>query len=82
MVTLPNTVVDPSWYFNNGASTHVTNNLDNLSFKSNYHGHDKVIVGNGQALCIQNVGYSSLPSFFKTFHLINILHCPKITTKS
>ena len=73
MVALPNTIADPSWYFDSGASTHVTNNPDNLSFKSYYNGHDKVTVGNGQGLCIQNVGYSSLPFFLKTLHLINIL---------
>lgn len=79
MVALPNIVTNPSWYFDNGASTHVTNNQDNLSFKFDYHGHDKVTIGNGQGLCIQNIGYSSLLSFLKTLHLWNILHCPKIT---
>ena len=79
MVALPNIVTNPSWYFNNGASAHVTNNQDNLSFKFDYHGHDKVTIGNGQGLCIQNIGYSSLLSFLKTLHLWNILHCPKIT---
>ncbi|WJZ85480.1 hypothetical protein VitviT2T_005014 [Vitis vinifera] len=48
MVALPNTIADPSWYFDSGASTHVTNNPDNLSFKSYYNGHDKVTVGNDQ----------------------------------
>lgn len=69
MVALPNIVTNPSWYFDNGASTHVTNNQDNLSFKFDYHGHDKVTIGNGQGLCIQNIGYSSLLSFLKTLHL-------------
>ncbi|RVW84221.1 hypothetical protein CK203_045277 [Vitis vinifera] len=50
MVALPNTIADPSWYFDSGASTHVTNNPDNLSFKSYYNGHDKVTVGNDQVL--------------------------------
>ena len=69
MVALPNTVANPPWYFDGSASNHITNNLDNLNFKSYSNGLDKVTVGNGQGLCIQNVGYSSLPYFLKTLQL-------------
>ncbi|KAK6164044.1 hypothetical protein DH2020_000908 [Rehmannia glutinosa] len=30
------TPVDPNWYFDSGASTHVTTEMDNLSFKSHF----------------------------------------------
>lgn len=65
MVVSPNTAVNPSWYFN---SVHWTM-WPNLSIEFDYNGLDKLTMGNGHVLCIQNVSYSSLPSFFKTLHL-------------
>ncbi|KAK1666963.1 hypothetical protein QYE76_055122 [Lolium multiflorum] len=40
--------VDPSWYADTGATDHLTNELDKLHMKENYHGKDHVHTANGQ----------------------------------
>lgn len=72
-------MVDPSWYFDSGATNHITNDLTNLSLKYEFTGGERLTVGNGQGLPIKHIGHSFLPSHPKNLHLINILHCPKIT---
>ena len=42
--------VDPSWYVDSGASTHVTHDLKSLSQVSEYGGQDALIVGDGSGL--------------------------------
>ncbi|CAN1243573.1 hypothetical protein LINPERPRIM_LOCUS5731, partial [Linum perenne] len=41
------TVIDPAWYFDMGATDHVTPDLEKLSISSDYSGRDKLQVGNG-----------------------------------
>ncbi|CAN1152414.1 Retrovirus-related Pol polyprotein from transposon RE1 [Linum perenne] len=41
-------VVDPSWYFDTGATDHVTPDLGRLYFTDDYTGVDKLQVGDGQ----------------------------------
>ncbi|CAN0843601.1 Retrovirus-related Pol polyprotein from transposon RE1 [Linum grandiflorum] len=41
------TIVDPSWYFDSGATDHVTPDLGNLNLGEAYTGGDKLQVGNG-----------------------------------
>lgn len=36
-----------NWHADTGATNHRTNDLTNLSIHSNYHGKDKVSIGNG-----------------------------------
>ncbi|CAN0915865.1 Retrovirus-related Pol polyprotein from transposon RE1, partial [Linum grandiflorum] len=40
------TMVDPSWYFDSGATDHVTPDLAKLSLVDDYNGNDKLQVGN------------------------------------
>ncbi|KAJ0035020.1 hypothetical protein Pint_25237 [Pistacia integerrima] len=64
-----------------GASTHITNDLNTLSLKSEYQGLEKVTVGNGQVLNITHYGKGFLNSSCSTPILLkNILVVPKITT--
>ncbi|KAJ0106301.1 hypothetical protein Patl1_17588 [Pistacia atlantica] len=63
-----------------GASTHITNNLSNLSLKSEYQGPKKMTMGNGQALNITHYGKGFINSSCSTPILLkNILVVPKIT---
>ncbi|CAN1153111.1 Retrovirus-related Pol polyprotein from transposon RE1 [Linum perenne] len=41
-------VVDPTWYFDSGATDHVTPDPDNLTFTDDYTGTDKLQVGDGK----------------------------------
>lgn len=76
MATASNTAIignsDP-WLTNSGASDHITTNLHNLSFQSQYKGSDQIAVGNGQSLPINHIGNSSLSTKFHKFQLINVL---------
>ena len=78
----PESVIDPSWYLDSGATNHITSDINNLSIRSNYKGTDKLIVGNGHKLDISHVGDTLVQSHtqpFKKLHLKNILHVPQIT---
>ncbi|KAL6341686.1 hypothetical protein AAG906_032807 [Vitis piasezkii] len=63
------------------ATNHVTNDLSNLNFGSEYHGRNKIHMGNGAGLMIVHSGFSSL--YFsnspRVFSLCNLLHVPHIT---
>ena len=65
----------------NGASTHVTVDLHNLSTKADYNGKEKLIVSNGSKLDISHIGSSIIESHSsqKPLFLKNILHVPDIT---
>ncbi|CAM8884499.1 unnamed protein product [Rhodiola kirilowii] len=43
----PSQLVDPAWYFDTGATNHVTSDFGNLSVTSDYSGNDGLQVGNG-----------------------------------
>lgn len=50
--TTVDTVGDPSWYVDSGASHHITNNLNNLQQAKRYTGKENLIVRNGDRLHI------------------------------
>lgn len=50
---------DQIWYIDTGATDHITFDVGNLSFCSDYHGLDKVSIGNGLGLCISHIGFST-----------------------
>ncbi|CAN1180953.1 Retrovirus-related Pol polyprotein from transposon RE1 [Linum perenne] len=41
------TVIDPAWYFDTGATDHVTPDISKLTMTEDYDGNDKLQVGNG-----------------------------------
>ena len=53
-------IVDYGWYLDSGATHHLTNNMENLHFKEEYKGTDKLIIGNGQGLSISHIGHAFL----------------------
>lgn len=75
----PSTIVDPAWYFDSGASHHVTPDLANLSINSEYNGDDQLVVGNGIPLNISHIGSKVLSASPKSVKLSNILVVPKLT---
>ncbi|KAF7839910.1 Retrovirus-related Pol polyprotein from transposon TNT 1-94 [Senna tora] len=82
MYAAPETLYDPAWYPDSGASNHVTAYGHNLASSSDYSGGDQLHVGNGTGLDIKHVGNSSVVSSFNpkiSLHLRNLLHVPSIT---
>ncbi|PKU79614.1 hypothetical protein MA16_Dca021727 [Dendrobium catenatum] len=53
---------DSSWFLDSGASTHLTNSLDNLSISTPYHGSDGVTIGDDSSINIANTGAGILPT--------------------
>ena len=68
---------DP-WLANSGTSDHLTANLSNLATPSQYKGPEQVIVGNGQAVPINHIGNTTLPTKYHNFILKDVLHVPRI----
>ncbi|CAH9104736.1 unnamed protein product, partial [Cuscuta epithymum] len=79
------TVLDPSWYFDTGATDHVTPDIGKISLADTYTGDDKLQVGNGNHLSISHIGSCSLqnlclPSVFVVPNLTkNLLSVSKLT---
>ena len=44
------------WFLDSGATSHITNNPDNLDVSTVYAGNERVLVGNGQSLPISHKG--------------------------
>lgn len=55
-------VGDSNWYFDSGASNHVTADASSLPFPFEFQGRDKLIVGNGCGLPISPIGSTVLNS--------------------
>ena len=66
----------PSWLIDSGATSHITNDVANISSPTPYTGEDKVYVGDGKGLSIHNVGSSYLHTHSASFKLQNVLHVP------
>ncbi|XP_068304340.1 uncharacterized protein [Pyrus communis] len=66
----------PSWLLDSGATSHITNDIANLSVSSPYTGEDKVDIGDGKGLSIKNIGSSYLHTPHTDFKLGNVLHVP------
>jgi histone deacetylase 1/2 len=71
--------VDPSWYADTAATDHITNTLENLTMKEQYHGKDHVHTANGAGMRITHIGQSLIPTSSHSLQLRNILHVPSVT---
>lgn len=76
--TVMSTPTGGNWFFDSGATSHVTNDLSNLSVQHPYTGGTGVMVGNGSTLPITHSGKGILPTPSTSFSLSNILHVPSI----
>jgi histone deacetylase 1/2 len=68
--------VDTNWYQDSGATHHITGELNNLTLRDAYKGHDTVNTANGQGMNISHIGHSVVRNPTQDFHLRNILHVP------
>jgi len=66
--------VDSNWYMDNGATNHITSDLDKLIVRDKYHGGDQVHTANGSGMRISHVGHGILHSPSTNLSLKNILH--------
>lgn len=64
------------WYFDSGATHHITNNLQNLANPQPTSGTDGIMVGNGSHLQVSHIGEGLLPTPSKQFQLPHVLHTP------
>lgn len=76
--TAPETVTDPSWYLDNGASHHVTHNPNMMQQVDNTNGNTYLVVGNGHSLPVSCTGTTKIELPSKPLVLKNILHTPQI----
>nr|KYP50444.1 Retrovirus-related Pol polyprotein from transposon TNT 1-94 [Cajanus cajan] len=78
-VASPSTVEDLDWYFDSGASNHVTYDQNKVQEVNENDGKSFLTVGNGANLKIIACGDSSLDTQQKSLNLKDILYVPKIT---
>jgi histone deacetylase 1/2 len=71
--------VDPSWYIDTGATDHITSELDKLTFRERYNGHDQVHTASGSGMDIHHVGQSTIHTPCDKLVLKDILHVPNAT---
>ncbi|PKU79142.1 Retrovirus-related Pol polyprotein from transposon TNT 1-94 [Dendrobium catenatum] len=67
------------WYIDSGASSHMTNNIDNLDSYNTYTGHDSVTLGDGRTVPIAHTGSGILPTPSRKLFLSNLLHLPSLS---
>jgi hypothetical protein len=73
-----NNTSDSNWYFDSGATDHLTADLDRLSFQERYNGKDSVQVANGAGLHITHTGHSQITGSSRPL-LNNILRVPNMS---
>ena len=72
--------IDPPWYFDTGATDHLTGELDKLAMKEPYKGKDQVHTANGAGMRISHIGQSSIStSGSRPLHLRNVLCVPEVS---
>jgi hypothetical protein len=68
-----------TWFLDSGATTHVTLDINNLTYTQCYTGNDTVHIGNGTYLSILHTGSATLLTNYHALQLSNVLHVPLIT---
>jgi hypothetical protein len=68
--------VDTNWYMDNGATDHITIELNKLHTRDTYRGRDQVQNAGGKGMDIQHIGHSLLHTPHISLHLHNILLVP------
>ncbi|KAI0522751.1 hypothetical protein KFK09_005136 [Dendrobium nobile] len=66
------------WFLDSGASSHLTNALENLTVSSPYFGSEGVTIGDGSSLNIASSGAGLLPTPGRKLHLSQLFHTPKL----
>jgi hypothetical protein len=71
--------VDTNWYSDTGATNHITSELNNVTVRDHYKGHDRVNTASGQGMQISHVGHSVVSTPNQNFQLRDILRVPNAT---
>lgn len=71
--------MDTAWYADSAATDHITGNLDKLTMKQDYNGHDQVHTANGAGMTIKHIGQSTVITPSRNIHLNDVLHVPQAT---
>ncbi|PPD77240.1 hypothetical protein GOBAR_DD25830 [Gossypium barbadense] len=79
LIATPNTVEDPAWYPNSGATHHLTHSAASLSENLSYNEPGMVYVGNGSSLTVICSGQSSLLTKARPLYMKSILYTLGIT---
>ncbi|PKU87036.1 Retrovirus-related Pol polyprotein from transposon TNT 1-94 [Dendrobium catenatum] len=69
---------EANWFLDSGASSHLTNSLDNLSMSKPYLGSDNVTIGDGNSVSIAHAGAGILPTPSRKLRLSQIFHTPTL----
>ena len=69
-----------SWFFDTGATHHLSHSAQTLSNVQPYSGADQVTIGDGHSLPILNTGNKSFFFHSKVFCLNQVLHVPQLST--
>ncbi|KAI0522729.1 hypothetical protein KFK09_005114 [Dendrobium nobile] len=69
---------EANWFLDSGASSHLTNSLDNLSMSKPYLGSDNVTIGDGNSISIAHAGAGILPTPSRKLRLSQIFHTPTL----
>jgi hypothetical protein len=67
-----------NWFFDTGASSHMSQGFGNLSSLSPNSSDSRIIVGNGTSLPITHNGTSSIPTYSNSLSLNNVLVSPSL----
>ena len=73
-----NQQTDKQIYADSSATAHMVNDLGKLDTILSYKGHDKIFVGNGQALNISHIGDISIKTDHDTLKLKDVLVVPQL----
>jgi hypothetical protein len=68
--------IHTNWYFDTGATDHITRALNQLTVHDKYQGRDHVHTANGNSMHISHIGHSILLTPSSPLHLKNVLHVP------
>ncbi|KAI0507419.1 hypothetical protein KFK09_013544 [Dendrobium nobile] len=77
-LTASNTQIPSDWILDTRASSHFTNNLDNIQQPSEYNGSDNVSIGDGRSIPIAHSGQGLLPTPTRNLSLFKLLHTPNL----
>jgi hypothetical protein len=69
--------IHTNWYTDNGATDHITSELEKLSIRDKYNGEDQIHTASGKGMKISHIGDSSISTSSHNLHLKNILYVPK-----
>lgn len=78
-IASPESVQDSDWYFDSGASNHVTHDSNRFQEIAEHDGKSKLTIGNGDNLKILATGSTTLCTHKKPLKLHEVLYVPKIT---